>query len=389
MTPDTNECWILGVESSCDETALALLRTRADGSELLSERLASQTPLHSRYGGVVPEVAARAHSETLPLLAAEVLAEARQQAKAPERKPDLIAATLGPGLVGGLAAGAVFARALSWAWNARFMAINHLAAHALSPRFAGEVAFPYFLLLVSGGHCQLVAVLSPTHFRVYGETLDDAAGEVFDKVARSLGFPWPGGPHLAQAAESFAEAAGGHKPALAEMEKQKYFGLPRVFLKQTQDSEGNPQFPFSFSGLKTATVRQAQKLQQTSNGQDLRAGLAFAFESRVVEQLVRQSEAALKVFLYQESAALQAKPTPPVLAVAGGVGANHALRRGLADLAAKHGLAFCPPTPSLCSDNAVMIAHLAAERLAQATPSNSNSQEEEQLPVRPRWPLRA
>ena len=118
MTPDTNECWILGIESSCDETALALLRTRADGSELLSERLASQTPLHSRYGGVVPEVAARAHSETLPLLAAEVLAEARQQAKAPERKPDLVAATLGPGLVGGLAAGAVFARALSWAWNA-------------------------------------------------------------------------------------------------------------------------------------------------------------------------------------------------------------------------------------------------------------------------------
>ena len=411
--------WILGLESSCDETALALVaaplqgqpqgqlqgqsQSALQGGQVLAERLASQTPLHSLYGGVVPEIAARAHTEILPLLAQEVLAEARRKTEQKNRTPDFVAATLGPGLVGGLAAGAVFARSLSWAWGVRFIPINHLAAHALSPRFASRVGFPYFLLLVSGGHCQLLAVRSADQFRLYGATRDDAAGEVFDKVGRALGFAWPGGPNLAQAADSFVAAHGGRQAALAVLEKHQYFGLPRVALgcetDATSDGTGQVQFPLSFSGLKTATVRRWHALQQTPEGQAHRDGLACAFEARVVEQLVQQTDAALEVFLSEHRHALQEvaekNASPPVLAVAGGVGANHTLRNALAQLTAARGLAFCPPEPRLCTDNAVMIAHLAAERLALEAQTNIHPiktqeqtfEQEEQAPVRPRWPL--
>ena len=400
-TESQTEKWILGVESSCDETAVALLRVcqQAGGgkSTVIAERLASQTALHSAHGGVVPEVAARAHAETLPRLAEEVLAEAQKYSV---RSPDLIAATAGPGLVGGLAAGVVFARALSWAWGVPFMAVNHLAAHALSPRISSscisnQIAFPYFLLLVSGGHCQLLGVRTPQEFRLYGETLDDAAGEVFDKVARGLGFAWPGGPHLAQAAEHFADTMGGRESALMFVAKHKILHLPQTNLRTETTQTETAQFPFSFSGLKTASLRRIQELQQSTDKEISgnlgfwQDGLAFAFEESVTRQLVGQTASALEVFLDEEAEALRQNPNPPVLAVAGGVGANRTLRKALETLALTKGLRFCPPAPALCTDNAVMVAHLAGEIL-QATRVNSQQRDLDQiqdLPVRPRWPL--
>lgn len=336
---------VLGLESSCDETAAAVLR--GDGA-ILAEAVLSQEGEHAPFGGVVPEIAARAHLDHLPRLAQRVMAEAGLDFA----RLSGVAATSGPGLIGGLIVGASFGKGIAIAHGLPFVAVNHLEAHALTARLPGLLpggppAFPYLLLLVSGGHCQCVAVEGLGRYRRLGGTLDDAVGEAFDKAAKLLGLPWPGGPAL----ERLAAAGDAAR-----------FALPRPML-------GRPGCDFSFSGLKTAVAHALAKLPRPLPERD-RADLAAGFQAAVAAVLADRAAAALAMM-----------PRATALVVAGGVAANAAVRAALEAVAARAGVALVAPPVRLCTDNAVMVAWAGIERLRAGL-----SDPLDHAP-RPRWPL--
>ena len=335
---------VLGIETSCDETGAALV---ADDRRILAETVRTQVDEHALYGGVVPEIAARAHVESLDLLIAKVMAEAGLGF------PDLaaIAATAGPGLIGGLLVGLTTAKVICLVHRLPLIAVNHLEAHALTARLTDDVAFPYLLLLVSGGHCQLVEVLGVGRYRRLGSTVDDALGEAFDKVAKMLGLGFPGGPAVERA------AATGDPTR---------FAFPRPMLSR-------PGCAFSFSGLKTA-VRRAILLL----GADARAAipdLCASFQAAAAASVADRTANALSLFAEHHP------DGQPTLVVAGGVAANAGLRQALADLTRRHGARLVVPPPRLCTDNGTMIAWTGIERLRLGLTDPLD------IPARPRWPL--
>ncbi|HMT46200.1 MAG TPA: tRNA (adenosine(37)-N6)-threonylcarbamoyltransferase complex transferase subunit TsaD [Novosphingobium sp.] len=325
---------VLGIESSCDETAAALVDSER---RVLAQRIASQDEEHRPYGGVVPEIAARAHAERLAPLIEAVLDEAGLGLG----DVDAIAATAGPGLIGGVMVGLVTAKALAMASGKPLIAVNHLEGHALSPRLAdASLQFPYLLLLVSGGHCQLLEVRGVGQFRRLGTTIDDALGEAFDKTAKILGLGYPGGPAVER---------------LALQGDPKAVPLPRPLL-------GSAEPHFSFAGLKSAVLRAKEARLHAD------ADIAAAFQQAAIDCVIDRARKAL---------ALAEAPT--ALVVAGGVAANKAVRAALERLAAQHGLPFVAPPLALCTDNAAMIAWAGVERLGQSDSLD--------FVARPRWPL--
>jgi N6-L-threonylcarbamoyladenine synthase len=327
---------ILGIESSCDETAVALV---TDDRRILASRVAGQEAAHSPFGGVVPEIAARAHVEILPGLIEATLAEAGVGLS----EIDGVAATAGPGLIGGVMVGLVTAKGLALAAGKPLVAVNHLEGHALSPMLsAPDLAFPYLLLLVSGGHCQLLFVEGLGRYRRLATTIDDAAGEAFDKTAKLLGLGFPGGPAVERAA-----AAGDAKAV----------PLPRPLM-------GSPEPHFSFAGLKSAVLRARE------SGRYGAEDIAASFQQAVVDCLLDRT-----------ARALSAVPEATALVVAGGVAANSAVRGALTQLAASHGLPFVAPPLWLCTDNAAMIAWAGALRFEAGLVDGLDA------PARARWPL--
>lgn len=332
---------ILGIESSCDDTAAAVLR----GDAVLSSVVWGQTGLHAAFGGVVPEIAARAHAERIDLCIEQAVAESRVTLA----DLDAIAVTAGPGLIGGVMAGVMAAKGLSAALSIPLVGVNHLAGHALTPRLTDGIAFPYLLLLVSGGHCQFLRVDGSDSFTRLGGTIDDAPGEAFDKVARLLALPQPGGPSVeACAKEADAQAVP----------------LPRPLLDR-------PGCDMSFSGLKTAVLRARDKAVATHGGLRTRdrAEICAAFQLAVTDVLSEKTRRAL------------ALGPVSTLAVAGGVAANGAIRTALAKVAQQAGVAFVAPPLALCTDNAAMIAYAGAQKLA------AGLRDDLTLAARPRWPL--
>jgi N6-L-threonylcarbamoyladenine synthase len=334
---------ILGLETSCDETAVALVDS---DRRILAERILSQIKEHKAFGGVVPEIAARAHLDHLDRLIGETMTEAGVA------YGDLsaVAATAGPGLIGGVIVGVTTAKAIALAHDLPFIGVNHLEGHALTARLTDDVAFPYLLLLVSGGHCQLLAVEGVGNYRRLGTTIDDAVGEAFDKTAKLLGLGFPGGPAVEQA------ALAGNADRIA---------LPRPML-------GRKGCDFSLAGLKTAVRLAAEKLGEAS-AQDI-ADLCASFQAAIGDVLVDRCRNALAVFA-------ETHPGPARLVVAGGVAANKYLRQRLQDLAQGEGATLIAPPPRLCTDNAAMIAWAGIERFRLGQVDALD------LAPRPRWPL--
>ncbi|MSO71379.1 MAG: tRNA (adenosine(37)-N6)-threonylcarbamoyltransferase complex transferase subunit TsaD [Alphaproteobacteria bacterium] len=336
---------VLGLETSCDETAAAVVR---DDRRILSNLVLSQLDEHRPFGGVVPEVAARAHLAYLPKLIERALGDAGIAAS----DLDGVAATAGPGLIGALLVGLTAGKALAYAAGKPFVAVNHLEAHALTARLTEGIAFPYLLLLVSGGHCQLVEVEGVGKNKLLGTTLDDAVGEAFDKAARLLGLAYPGGPAVEQAARS-GDA--------------RRFALPRPM-------HGRSGADFSFAGLKTA-LRHAVAALPAPPDEQTRADLAASFQAAVADSLADRAGHALARF------AATHQGIAPVLVLAGGVAANMTIRAALALRAEVHGAKLVAPPPALCTDNAAMIAWAGIERLQLGLVDGFDA------PARPRWPL--
>ena len=326
---------VLGLESSCDDSAAALV---ASDRRILAQAVVGQNSAHQPYGGVVPEIAARAHVEILPGLIEQVLAEAQLTIA----DVDAIAATAGPGLIGGVMVALLAGKGLALAAGKPLIAVNHLEGHALSPRLADpDLEFPYLLLLVSGGHCQLLEVRGVGDYRRLATTIDDAAGEAFDKAAKLLGLPYPGGPAI-------EELARRGNPAAVP--------LPRPLV-----GSGDPHF--SFAGLKSAVQR------AVASGDFSAPDIAASFQKAVVDCLVDRTRLALE------------RSDAPTLVVAGGVAANQAIRTALADLAHATWRSFSVPPQWLCTDNAAMIAWAGAERFAKGDHDSLD------VPARARWPL--
>ena len=336
---------VLGIETSCDETAAALVdHARAVRADIVL----SQLEAHRPFGGVVPEISARAHVETLD----HVIARALDAAKVGYADLSGIAATAGPGLIGGLLVGVTAAKAIAAARGLPFVAVNHLEAHALTARLTDDVAFPYLLLLVSGGHCQLLIVEGVGQYRRLGTTIDDAVGEAFDKSAKLLGLGYPGGPEVERA------ATGGDA---------KRFDLPRPM-------KGRPGCDFSFAGLKTA-LRHAVAAHGALAPRDV-ADLAASFQAAVGDVLADRTQRAIAAFKDKH-------PTGDTLVIAGGVAANQALRGRLSALAAVNGMRFVAPPQRLCTDNGAMVAWAGLERLRLGLTDGLD------FAPRPRWPLDA
>jgi len=334
---------VLGIETSCDETAAAVVD---DARRILSNVVLSQTEDHRPFGGVVPEVAARAHLENTDA----VIAKAMSDAGIDFADLDCIAATAGPGLIGGILVGAMSGKAIALATGKPFVAVNHLEGHALTVRLIDDVQFPYLLLLVSGGHCQLLIVEDVGKYTRLGTTIDDAAGEAFDKTAKLLGLGYPGGPLIEKVAE------GG--------DPQK-FDFPRPMAHR-------PGCDFSFSGLKTSVRRAVETLDRPL--EVAAPDLAASFQQAVADTLVARTKNAIKM-------ARDAHPDITTLVVAGGVAANTAIGRALDALCAKTDMQLVKPAPALCTDNAAMIAWAGLEhfRRGQSDPLD--------FKARPRWPL--
>jgi N6-L-threonylcarbamoyladenine synthase len=326
---------ILGLESSCDDTSAALVTS---DRRILAQAVVGQNQAHQPYGGVVPEIAARAHVEILPALIEQVLGEA----KASVADLDAVAATAGPGLIGGVMVALLAGKGLALAANKPLIAVNHLEGHALSPRLVDpDLGFPYILLLVSGGHCQLLEVRGVGDYRRLATTIDDAAGEAFDKAAKLLGLPYPGGPAIEELAES------GDPMAVP---------LPRPLV-----GSGEPHF--SFAGLKSAVQR------AVTLGDFAPEDVAASFQQAVVDCLVDRTRLALRA------------SDAPALVVAGGVAANKAIRSALSDLAESEDRRFSVPPAWLCTDNAAMIAWAGAERFTRGLTDELDAL------ARARWPL--
>ncbi len=344
---------ILGIESSCDDTAAAVVRHMpGDAPLILSSVVEGQTKLHAPFGGVVPEIAARAHAERLDYCVEAALAQAGVAL------PDLdgIAVTAGPGLIGGVMSGVMLARALGAATGLPVVGVNHLAGHALTPRLTDGLAFPYLMLLVSGGHCQFLIAQDAVTFHRLGGTIDDAPGEAFDKVAKLLGLPQPGGPQVENAATTG---------------NPRRFALPRPMLDRVGCD-------LSFSGLKTAVLRVRDALVAEKGGITLqdRADLCAGFQAAVADVLAEKTLRAIAIYL-------EANPAAPAFAVAGGVAANGAIRRALQGVCAAAGVRFTAPPLALCTDNAAMIAWAGIERMRVGAVDAAD------LVPRPRWPLDA
>ena len=338
---------VLGIETSCDETSAAVVRGSAAGpGDIMGHIVLSQAE-HSAFGGIVPEIAARAHVEALD----KTITAAMSQAGIGFPDLDGVAATAGPGLVGALLVGLTTGKAIAMATGTPLAAVNHLEAHALTPRLTEGLPFPYLLLLVSGGHTQLLKVSGIGAYKRFGTTIDDALGEAFDKSARLLGLPYPGGPAIENA------AASGNPTR---------FKLPRPML-------GRPGADFSFSGLKTA-IRQAAEHAAPLSDQDV-ADLAASFQQAVAEVVCDRTAHAMSRFVENEGGG------PLCLVVAGGVAANRRLRSALAALSAEHGFRVIVPPPELCTDNAAMVAWAGIERLGAGLTDPLN------FAARPRWPL--
>lgn len=338
----------LGIETSCDETAAAFVRRDEDGrGAILSNVVRSQLDLHAGYGGVVPEIAARAHIELLDAAIAKALADANMDWEG----IDAVAATAGPGLIGGLIVGVVTGKAIALARDLPFIAVNHLEAHALTPRLTHGLDFPYLLLLVSGGHTQLLIVEGVGRYSRLGTTLDDALGEAFDKAAKLLGLGYPGGPAVE------ACAAKG-KPNIK---------LPRPML-------GRPEPHFSLAGLKTA-LRHAAKDREPLSDQDV-ADLCASFQAAVAEIVADRTRVGIALYRDRLGADAQA-----ALVVAGGVAANRVLREALEELCAAEKFRLYVPPLELCTDNAAMVAWAGAERLALGLKDGMDAA------TRARWPL--
>ncbi|MDR3518905.1 MAG: tRNA (adenosine(37)-N6)-threonylcarbamoyltransferase complex transferase subunit TsaD [Azospirillaceae bacterium] len=336
---------VLGLETSCDETAAALVDEQR---RILANVVLSQLADHRPYGGVVPEIAARAHLAHLDRL----IREAMDQAGVGFDDIDGVAATGGPGLIGGVIVGVMTAKAIAMARHLPFVAVNHLEAHALTVRLTDDIAFPFLLLLASGGHCQLLMVDGVGQYRRLGTTIDDAVGEAFDKAAKLMGLGYPGGPLLERA------AAGGDPTR---------FDLPRPM-------KGRPGCDFSFSGLKTAVRHRVADLPEGALHPRDRADLAASFQAAVADTLADRCHRAIL--------AVQAE-SPPVrnLVIAGGVAANHTLRDRLTRVAVEHGMEFVAPPPALCTDNGAMVAWAGLEHLRLGHQAGFD------FAPRPRWPL--
>lgn len=343
---------ILGIETSCDETAASVVMRDEEGrGRILGDVVLSQLEEHSAYGGVVPEIAARAHVEALDTLIVEALLRAGVKLE----DIDAIAATSGPGLIGGLIVGLMTGKAIARATGKPLYAVNHLEGHALTARLTDELQFPYLMLLVSGGHTQLILVKGVGEYERWGTTIDDALGEAFDKTAKLLGLPYPGGPGVERAARTG---------------NPERFDFPRPLV-------GDARLDFSFSGLKTA-VRQAAKSLEPVTEADI-ADICASFQRAISRTLRDRVGRSLKRFKAESASVAQ-----PALVVAGGVAANQALRQTLQSLCDEHGFRFVAPPLSLCTDNAAMIAWAGAERLAAGLPADGLD-----VAPRSRWPLDA
>lgn len=339
---------VLGIETSCDETAAALVRRGADGrGEILASVVRSQLDLHAAYGGVVPEIAARAHVELLDAAIRQAMDEAGLEYAA----VDAVAAAAGPGLIGGLIVGVTTGKAIALGLGRPFIAVNHLEAHALTAGLTDGLDFPYLLLLVSGGHTQLLIVKGVGAYERLGTTLDDALGEAFDKAAKLLGLGYPGGP---------------------EVERQAAKGRARIALPRPMLGRKEPHF--SLAGLKTA-LRHEALARAPLSGEDI-ADLCASFQEAVADIVRDRTARALDLYMKRLGSGTQR-----VLVVAGGVAANQRLKAALETVAAAHGFRLVVPPPELCSDNAVMIAWAGAMRLAHGLADDLAA------PVRARWPL--
>jgi len=341
---------VLGIETSCDETAAAIVRLDRLGARpaILADLVRSQIDYHKPYGGVVPEIAARAHVEVLDRL----VAAAMETAGLGFDGLSAVAATAGPGLIGGVLVGLMTAKAIAAVHDQPLIAVNHLEGHALSARLTEAIDFPYLLLLVSGGHCQLLRVDGPGAYRRYGTTIDDAAGEAFDKTAKLLGLGFPGGPAIERA------AARGNTRA---------YDFPRPLLHRAGAD-------FSFAGLKTAVAQTVRSLGRAPSPGE-QADIAASFQAAVIDVLTARTKAAMRMFLDEGPGAV------PALVVAGGVAANTALRGRLNTEASAQGFRFVVPPARYCTDNAAMIAWAGIERLGRGLTDSLDA------PARPRWPL--
>ncbi|QFT83075.1 tRNA N6-adenosine threonylcarbamoyltransferase [Roseovarius sp. THAF27] len=346
----TDNLTILGLESSCDDTAAAVVRMREHGAEILSSVVLGQDDLHGSFGGIVPEIAARAHAEKLDIAVNEALNHAETSLD----RIQLVAATAGPGLIGGVLSGVMTGKAIAAARGLPLVGVNHLAGHALTPRLTDGLAYPYVMLLVSGGHCQFLLVEGSDRFTRLGGTIDDAPGEAFDKSARLLGLPQPGGPKI----EREARAGDAER-----------FRFPRPLLDR-------PGCDMSFSGLKTALLRARDEVIAEKGGLTRRdrADLCAGFQGAVADVLQEKTRRAL-------TEAGRILSAPPALAVAGGVAANQFVRSGLETVSSEFGVAFVAPPLALCTDNAAMIAYAGGELFRAGRIDDMT------LAARPRWPL--
>ena len=347
----TDTLTILGLESSCDDTAAAIVRHKLGvPAEILASVVVGQTNLHAAFGGVVPEIAARAHAEKIDYCVESVL----KNTSLTLQNMDAIAVTSGPGLIGGVLSGVMCAKGLSAGSGLPLIGVNHLAGHALTPRLTDGLDFPYLMLLVSGGHCQFLIVNDVDEFTRLGGTIDDAPGEAFDKTAKLLGLAQPGGPAVE------VEALAGNA---------KRFPLPRPLLNR-------PDCDMSFSGLKTALLRARDTLVLKHGGlrKSDRADLCAGFQMAVSDVLAKKTHRALHVYL-------DLKPKNPCFAVAGGVAANQQIRATLETVCDETGTRFIAPPLSLCTDNAAMIAWVGLERFRLGYKDDLT------LSARPRWPL--
>ncbi len=342
---------ILGIETSCDETSASVVN---DKREILSNLVLSQLKEHEAFGGVVPEIAARAHMEHLDTL----IKGALNDADLTFDDLDGVAATCGPGLIGGVMVGMMAGKAIAAAKDIPFIAVNHLEGHALTPRLTDNIEFPYLLLLISGGHTQILVAEDVGKYKRWGTTLDDAAGECFDKSAKLMGLPYPGGPNLEKMAAKCTD------PEKAT----KSFPLPLPM-------KGRKGYDFSFSGLKTAVRTHVEKLPVGDLQPDDIADLSYAFQATMAEVLSNRCENAIHDFLKQYTA------KTPTLVVSGGVSANSSIREALTALAARHDMSLYAPPLELCSDNAAMIAWAGLERLQKGLQDGFD------FKAHPRWPL--
>ena len=343
--------YVLGIETSCDETSAAIV---SGEGKICASLVLSQIKEHKTFGGVVPEIAARSHLDHLDTL----IRAAMSDAKIGFGDLSAVAATCGPGLIGGVLVGMMAGKAIASARNIPFIAVNHLEGHALTPRLTDKVEFPYLLLLISGGHTQILVAEGVGQYKRWGTTLDDAAGECFDKSAKLMGLPYPGGPNV----EKLAALC---KDPIAAL---KRFDLPRPML-------GRKELDFSYSGPKTAVRNYVEALPEGTLKQDDVADLCFALQTAMAETLADRCARALEKFISTYA------PETPALVVSGGVAANLAIRAKLETAAAKQNAKLYAPPVHLCSDNAAMIAWAGLERLRLGLTDSLD------VMARPRWPL--